>query len=334
MKILLTGGTGYIGSHTAVDLINRGYEVEIIDNLFNSKITVLDGIEKITGVRPKFYHADLLDTNKLDEIFANSNYDAVMHFAGLKAVGESVGKPLLYYYNNIGTTINLLEAMKKHKVKRLIFSSSATVYGDQDGVKLTENNQTGVGITNPYGQTKYMIEQILKDTAAANSDFEVTILRYFNPVGAHASGFIGEDPNDIPNNLMPIIMKVSTGEIPTLSVYGNDYNTPDGTGMRDYIHVVDLARGHVMAIEKMGPGVQIYNLGTGEATSVMEMINAFEKASGKPLSYKVTARRPGDLAKVFADPTKAEVELKWKTELTVADAMRDTINYLKHYEKR
>jgi UDP-glucose 4-epimerase len=334
MKILLTGGTGYIGSHTAVELINRGYEVEIVDNLFNSKISVLDGIEKITGVKPKFYHADLLDTNELDKIFASTQYDAVMHFAGLKAVGESVEKPLLYYYNNIGTTINLLEAMKKHNVKKMIFSSSATVYGDQDGVKLTESSQTGVGITNPYGQTKYMIEQVLKDTATANPDFEVTILRYFNPVGAHASGLIGEDPNDIPNNLMPIIMKVSTGEIPTLCVYGNDYNTPDGTGMRDYIHVVDLARGHVMAVEKMGPGVQIYNLGSGEATSVMEMIEAFEKASGKPLSYKVTTRRPGDLAKVFADPTKAETELNWKTELTVADAMRDTINYLKHYEKR
>ncbi|MBR6505468.1 UDP-glucose 4-epimerase GalE [Candidatus Saccharibacteria bacterium] len=334
MKILLTGGTGYIGSHTAVELIKRGYEVEIIDNLFNSKITVLDGIEKITGVKPKFYHADLLDTEKLDEIFTSNNYDAVMHFAGLKAVGESVGKPLLYYYNNIGTTINLLEAMKKHGTKRIIFSSSATVYGDQDGVKLTEKNQTGIGITNPYGQTKYMIEQILKDNVVANPDFEVTILRYFNPVGAHASGFIGEDPNDIPNNLMPVIMKVSTGEIPILSVYGNDYNTPDGTGMRDYIHVVDLARGHVMAIEKMGPGVQIYNLGTGEATSVMEMIKAFEEAGGKTLPYKITARRPGDLAKIFADPTKAEVELKWKTELTVADAMRDTINYLNCLKKR
>ena len=330
MKVLLTGGTGFIGSHTAVELIKNGYDVEILDNLFNSKITVLDKIEAITGVKPVFYKVDLCDKNAVDEVIEKGEYDVVIHFAGLKAVGESVEKPLKYYENNIGGTVNLLEVMKKHDVKKIVFSSSATVYGDQDGVKLTEEMQAGVGITNPYGQTKYMIEQILKDLSVADKEFEITILRYFNPVGAHESGLIGEDPNDIPNNLMPIVMKVSTGEIAELSIFGDDYDTPDGTGMRDFIHVVDLARGHVAAIEKMNPGVVVYNLGTGEATSVMEMVKAFEKTSGKKLPYKITARRPGDLAKVFADPSKAERELGWKAELTIADAMRDTINYLEH----
>ena len=329
MKVLLTGGTGYIGSHTAVELLKQGYEVEIMDNLFNSKIEVLDKIEVITGVKPKFYKVDLLDKEGMDELFKNGGYELVIHFAGLKAVGESVEKPLKYYENNVGGTINLLECMKKYGVKKLIFSSSATVYGDQDGVKLTEDMQTGVGITNPYGETKHVIEEILKDVAEAEPDFEVTILRYFNPVGAHESGLLGEDPNDIPNNLMPIVMKVSTGEIPVLKVYGNDYNTPDGTGMRDYIHVVDLARGHVAAASKMKPGVSIYNLGTGEATSVLEMVAAFEKASGEKLPYEIAPRRAGDLAKVFADASKAERELGWKTELTITDAMNDTINYLR-----
>lgn len=328
-KILLTGGTGYIGSHTAVELIQSGYDVEIMDNLFNSKITVLDKIEKITGVRPKFYEVDLLDVEGMDKMFAEGKYDLVIHFAGLKAVKESVEKPLKYYENNVGGTINLLEVMKNHGVKKILFSSSATVYGDQDGVKLTEDNQVGVGITNPYGQTKYVIEKILRDVAVADPDFEVIILRYFNPIGAHKSGLLGEDPNDIPNNLMPIIMKVSTGEIKELNVYGDDYNTPDGTGMRDYIHVVDLAKGHVAAIKKMQPGVSVYNLGTGEATSVLEMVKAFEDESGKALPYRIVARRAGDLAKVYADPSKAERELNWKAELTVKDAMRDTINYLK-----
>lgn len=330
MKILLTGGTGYIGSHTAIELIKQGHEVEILDNLYNSKITVLDDIKEITGVKPVFYQVDLMDKKAVDEVFAKGEYDAVMHFAGLKAVGESVEKPLMYYGNNIGGTVNLLEVMEKYGVKKIIFSSSATVYGDQDGVKLTEDMQVGVGITNPYGQTKYMIEQILKDLAVADPTMEITILRYFNPVGAHESGLIGEDPNDIPNNLMPIIMKVSTGEIKELSVYGDDYDTPDGTGMRDFIHVVDLAKGHVAALDKMKPGVEVYNLGTGEATSVMEMIKAFEKESGESLPYKIVSRRAGDLAKVYANPGKAEKELGWKTELTVEDAMRDTINYLKH----
>ena len=329
MKILLTGGTGYIGSHTAVELIAAGYEVEIVDNLFNSKITVLDDIAAITGVKPKFYQVDLLDKVKLDEVFESGGYDAVIHFAGLKAVAESVEKPLWYYENNIGGTINLVEAMLKYNVNKIIFSSSATVYGDHDGVKLTEEMQTGIGITNPYGQTKFMIEQILKDVAAAHPEFEVMILRYFNPVGAHKSGLIGENPNDIPNNLMPIIMKVATGEIAELSIYGNDYNTPDGTGMRDFIHVVDLARGHLAALNKMKPGVSVYNLGAGEATSVMEIVKAFEKESGKKLPYKIAPRRAGDLARIFADCGKAERELGWKAELTIADAMRDTLNYLR-----
>lgn len=334
MKILLTGGTGYIGSHTAVELINQHHEVEIFDNLFNSKIEVLDHIESITGTKPKFYKIDLLDAPALDELFEQNHYDVVIHFAGLKAVGESVEQPLKYYENNITGTLNLLKAMQKHHVNRIVFSSSATVYGDQDGVKLTEDNQTGVGITNPYGRTKFMIEEILKDLSIADPKFEITILRYFNPVGAHTSGLLGEDPNDIPNNLMPIIMKVSTGEIPQLSIYGDDYDTPDGTGMRDFIHVVDLAKGHVAAIDHMQPGVSIYNLGTGLATSVMEMVKAFEKESGQPLPYEVAPRRPGDLAKIYADPSKATRDLGWQTDLTIADAMHDTINYLNHYHNK
>ena len=334
MKILLTGGTGYIGSHTAVELIERGYEIEILDNLFNSKITVLDDIEKITGVKPKFHKVDLLDVPAMEKVFEEGKFDLVIHFAGLKAVGESVEKPLKYYENNVGGTINLLKCMKKYDVNKIVFSSSATVYGDQGVAELTEDMQTGVGITNPYGETKHVIEEILKDVAEADQKFEATILRYFNPVGAHKSGLIGEDPNDIPNNLMPIIMKVSTGEIKELSVYGDDYDTPDGTGMRDYIHVVDLAKGHVAAIEKMKPGVSIYNLGTGKATSVLEMVAAFEKASGKKLQYKIVGRRAGDLPKIFANPKKAKEELGWETELTIENAMDDTINYLKHYAKK
>ena len=333
MKILLTGGTGYIGSHTAIELIKLGYEVEIFDNLFNSKITVLDKIAEITGVKPVFYEADMLDKSAMDEIFKNGNYDLVIHFAGLKAVGESVEKPLKYYENNIGGTVNILECMKKYGLKKIVFSSSATVYGDQGIAELTEEMQTGIGITNPYGRTKYMIEEILKDVAVADDKFEATILRYFNPVGAHESGLIGEDPNDIPNNLMPIIMKVSTGEIKELSVYGDDYDTPDGTGIRDYIHVVDLAKGHAAAIEKMKPGISIYNLGTGKGTSVLEMVAAFEKASGEKLPYKIVGRRPGDLGEVFANPDKAAKMLEWKTELTIEDAMNDTINYLNNLKK-
>ena len=333
-RILVTGGAGYIGSHTAVELIERGYEIEILDNLFNSKITVLDDIEKITGMKLKFHKVDLLDMPAMEKVFKEGDFDTVIHFAGLKAVGESVEKPLKYYENNVGGTINLLKCMKKYGVNKIVFSSSATVYGDQGVAELTEDMQTGVGITNPYGETKHVIEEILKDVAEADQKFEATILRYFNPVGAHKSGLIGEDPNDIPNNLMPIIMKVSTGEIKELSVYGDDYDTPDGTGMRDYIHVVDLAKGHVAAIEKMKPGISIYNLGTGKATSVLEMVAAFEKASGEKLPYKIAGRRAGDLPKIFANPKKAKKELGWETELTIENAMDDTINYLRHYAEK
>ena len=332
MKILLTGGTGYIGSHTAVELINLGYEIEILDNLFNSKITVLDKIEEITGVKPVFHQVDLLDKDGLDKVMKEGHYDLVIHFAGMKAVGESVEKPLKYYENNVGGTINLLLSMKKHNVSKIIFSSSATVYGDQGVEEVNEEMQTGIGITNPYGRTKYMIEEILKDVSIANPEFQIVILRYFNPVGAHESGLLGEDPNDIPNNLMPIIMKVSTGELEKLKVYGDDYDTIDGTGMRDYIHVVDLARGHVAAMMKMEEGVKIYNLGTGEATSVLQMVAAFEKASGKKLPYEIVGRRPGDLGKICANVEKAWRELDFKTELTIEDAMNDTINYLRTLE--
>lgn len=330
MKILVTGGTGYIGSHTAVELIEAGHEVEILDNLYNSKIEVLDRIEEITGVKPKFYDVDLRDAEALEKVFRENKYDAVMHFAGLKAVGESVEQPLRYYENNIGGTINLLECMQEYGVKRLIFSSSATVYGLQDSPKCIETMKTGAGISNPYGRTKYMIEEILKDVVVAHPDFSVTILRYFNPIGAHKSGLLGEDPNDKPNNLMPIIMKVATGAIDQLSVYGDDYDTPDGTCIRDYIHVVDLAKGHLAALDKMAAGAQIYNLGSGEGHSVFEMVEAFDKTSGTKLPCQVVGRRAGDLAEMYADPSKAERELGWTTELSIDDAMQDTLRYLKH----
>ncbi len=328
-KILATGGTGYIGSHTVIELQSKGYEVEILDNLFNSKVTVLDKIEKISGKKPKFYQVDLLDEAALDKVFKEGKYDAVIHFAGLKAVGESVEKPLVYYRNNITGTVNLLEAMQKYGVNEIIFSSSATVYGEQDTPCCVETMQTGLGITNPYGRTKFFIEEILKDYAVANKDFKATILRYFNPIGAHPSGLIGEDPNGIPNNLMPIIMRVADGRIAKLSVYGDDYPTEDGTCRRDFIHVVDLAKGHVAALEHEHEGIQIFNLGTGKPSSVKEMIAAFEKASGQKLPYDIVGRRAGDLAEIYADPGKAERELGWKAELTIDDAMRDTINFLK-----
>ncbi len=329
-KILITGGTGFIGSHTAVELIQAGYEVEILDNLYNSKIGVLDKIEKLTGVKPKFHEVDLRDAEAMAEVFEDGDFETVIHFAGLKAVGESVEQPLRYYENNVGGTINLLECMQEYGVNRIIFSSSATVYGEQDAEKLSEEMETGRNLTNPYGRTKYMIEEILKDVCVANPEFSATILRYFNPIGAHESGLLGEDPNDKPNNLMPIIMKVATGEIPELQIYGNDYDTPDGSCIRDYIHVVDLAKGHVAALRGMSEdgGVQIYNLGSGRGTSVFEMVKAFSEASGKALPYKVVARRSGDLATVCAEPSKAKRELDWETELTIEDAMRDTLNYL------
>lgn len=332
MRILVTGGTGYIGSHAAVELIRAGHEVEILDNLFNSKIGVLDIIKDLTGVKPKFYEVDLLDAEATDKVFADSKFDAVIHFAGLKAVGESVEQPLRYYENNISGTVNLLKSMAKHGVKKIIFSSSATVYGDPGVDSFTEDLPTGQGITNPYGRTKYMIEEILKDVAVADTEFSATILRYFNPVGAHSSGKLGENPNGRPNNLMPIVMKVAKGEYEKLSVYGDDYPTADGTCVRDYIHVVDLAKGHLAALNKMAPGVQIYNLGSGKGTSVLEMIAAFEKASGEKLPYEIVGRRAGDLPTLYANPEKALKELGWKTELTIDDAMADTLRYLRNAE--
>lgn len=329
-KILVTGGTGYIGSHTAVELMQAGYEVEILDNLYNSKLEVLDKIAELTGSKPKFYNVDLRDAEALAKVFQDTKYDAVMHFAGLKAVAESVEQPLRYYENNIGGTVNLLECMQEFGVKKIIFSSSATVYGEQDTEAYTETMTTGQSITNPYGWTKCMIEQILKDTATANPEFEVTILRYFNPVGAHSSGLLGEDPNDRPNNLMPIIMKVATGEYDQLSIFGDDYPTPDGSCVRDFIHVVDLAKGHLAALEHMGKGVQIYNLGSGEGHSVFEMVAAFDKVSGIKLPCQIVGRRAGDLAGFYADPSLAAKELGWTTELSIEDAMRDTLNFLKH----
>ena len=329
-KILVTGGTGYIGSHTVVELMQAGYDVEILDNLYNSKHEVLDKIAQLTGKKPKFYNVDLRDAEALAKVFQDTQYIAVIHFAGLKAVAESVEQPLRYYENNLGGTINLLECMQEFGVKRIIFSSSATVYGEQDAEAYVETMTTGQDITNPYGWTKSMIEQILKDVAHADPEFEVTILRYFNPVGAHSSGLLGEDPNDRPNNLMPIIMKVATGEIPELSIYGDDYPTPDGSCVRDFIHVVDLAKGHLAALQHMQNGVKIYNLGSGEGHSVFEMVAAFDEASGTKLPCQVVGRRAGDLAGFYADPSLAAKELGWTTELSIQDAMRDTINFLKH----
>ena len=331
MKILVTGGTGYIGSHTVVELQNQGHQVEILDNLFNSKITVLDKINQITGQTPVFQKIDLLDYPKMHELFAATQFDAVIHFAGLKAVAESIEQPLRYYENNVTGTLNLLKCMAEFKVNKIIFSSSATVYGSTNSGKLDESMTTGVGITNPYGETTHVIEKILKSEVIARPELSVVILRYFNPVGAHISGLLGEDPNGIPNNLMPVVMRVAEGKIKELQVYGDDYDTPDGTCIRDYIHVVDLANGHLAALKATDtPGAKIYNLGSGKGSSVLEIIKAFEEASGKPLSYRITDRRPGDLAEIFADPSKAKRELDWQTELTVADAMRDTINFLNH----
>lgn len=330
MKILVTGGTGYIGSHVVIELLNRDHKVEIVDNLINSKISVLDQIQKITGKKPLFHQIDLLNKTALDQIFANSQFNLVIHFAGLKAVAESVEQPLKYYNNNITGTINLLEIMQKYHVYNFIFSSSATVYGDQGVEKCTESLPTGINITNPYGRTKFIIEEILKDLAISNPNFNIIALRYFNPIGNHPSGLIGEDPNGIPNNLMPYIMKVAKNELSELSIYGNDYTTADGTCLRDFIHVVDLAKGHLAAINGLKPGFTAYNLGTGNPTSVLQMVTTFEEISGKPLPHKFVARRTGDIAKLYADPTKAKKELNWQTSLTVEDAFRDTIAFLNH----
>lgn len=331
MRVLVTGGTGYIGSHTTVELLKVGYEVELLDNLVNSKEETVEKIKKITDKRPRFYEVDLCNFKETEKVFKDTKFDAVIHFAGLKAVGESVEKPLEYYENNIVSTLNLLKLMKETNVPKLIFSSSATVYGDQgpEEKAYNEGMTTGVGITSPYGWTKSMIEQIIRDFAVATPGFSATLLRYFNPIGADRSGELGEDPNGIPNNLMPIVMKVFLGEIPELTVFGDDYPTEDGSCKRDFIHVTDLSLGHIAALEKMHEGVQVYNLGSGKATSVFEIIREFEAVSGEKLPVKIGARRAGDLAEFYADPSKAKRELDWATRLSVKDAIVDTLNYLK-----
>ncbi|MFY9175895.1 MAG: UDP-glucose 4-epimerase GalE [Caldicoprobacterales bacterium] len=324
MKILVTGGAGYIGSHACVELLNAGYEVVVVDNLSNSKEEALRRVEEITGKSLKFYKADLLDSQALDTIFKEESIDAVMHFAGLKAVGESVSIPLHYYHNNITGTLLLCEAMQKYGVKNMVFSSSATVYGDPSRVPITEDFP--LSATNPYGQTKLMIEQILRDLYRSDNSFNIAILRYFNPVGAHKSGRIGEDPKGIPNNLVPYITQVASGKLEELKVFGNDYPTPDGTGVRDYIHVVDLVLGHLKALDKLmtNPGVVTYNLGTGKGYSVLEMVKAFEKVTGKPIPYKIVDRRPGDIASCYADPSKANKELGWTATRGLEEMFQDS----------
>ena len=332
MAVLLPGGLGYIGSHTAVELLNEGKEVIILDNFSNSKPDVIEKIEKITGKKIKFYEADYLEREKVEKVFEENDIEAVINFAGYKAVGESVKEPLKYYHNNITGCLVLLETMKKYGVKKFIFSSSATVYGDPEVVPITEETKTG-GTTNPYGTTKLFIEQILKDTYNADNTLDICILRYFNPIGSHESGLIGENPQGIPNNLMPYIVRVASGELKELSVFGNDYNTPDGTGVRDYIHVVDLAKGHVKALnklEKEGQGLYIYNLGTGKGTSVLDIVKAFEKSTGEKVAYKIVERRPGDIAECYADATKAKEELGWEATKTIEDMCKDSWNYIKN----
>ncbi len=323
MNVLVTGGAGYIGSHTVLELLSEDHRVVVVDNLSNSSEEALKRVQKITGKQLTFYKEDLLNKTALDTIFSDHEIDSVIHFAGYKAVGESVEKPLMYYDNNITSTLYLCELMKKHGVKNIVFSSSATVYGDPHEVPITEDFP--LSATNPYGRTKLFIEYILKDLHVADDSWNIALLRYFNPVGAHKSGLIGEDPNDIPNNLMPFVSQVAVGKLKELSVFGNDYPTPDGTGVRDYIHVVDLAIGHLRALEKLttDPGLVIYNLGTGKGTSVLEMVNAFEKASGKQVPYKITPRRPGDIAACYADPSKAEQELGWTAKRGIEEMCRD-----------
>ena len=314
MAVLVTGGAGYIGSHTVVELLNSGKEVVIVDDLSNSSEKVVDRIEEITGKRPKFYKVNILDEKEFEKIFEENKIDSIIHFAGFKAVGESVAKPLAYYTNNLVNTLIVLNTMKKYGVRNLVFSSSATVYGDPHTCPILENFP--LSTTNPYGSTKLMIEDMLRDITKADKELNVAILRYFNPVGAHESGRIGEEPNGIPNNLMPYITKVAIGKLEMLSVYGNDYPTHDGTGVRDYIHVVDLALGHLKALEKLetNPGLVTYNLGTGKGYSVLDMVKAFGKACGHEIPYKIVERRPGDVAMCYADPTKAKNELGWEAK--------------------
>ena len=328
MAILVTGGTGFIGSHTVVELINSGKEVVIVDNFSNSKPEVLNRIEKITGVRPVFYEADILDKPALDRIFEEQKIDAVIHFAGYKAVGESVKKPLEYYHNNITGTLMLCQSMKEHNCKNIVFSSSATVYGMNNPVPFKEEMPTSA--TNPYGYTKVMIEQILSDLCVSDPDWSVVLLRYFNPIGAHESGLIGENPNGIPNNLLPYVSQVAIGKLEKLSVYGDDYDTVDGTGVRDYIHVVDLALGHLKAIDYSlsHKGVEAINLGTGNGTSVLQIVHAFEKACGHKIPYVIAPRRPGDIASCYADASKAKKLLGWEAVRTIEDMCQSSWNFI------
>lgn len=324
-RILVTGGAGYIGSHTCVELLENGYEVVVVDNLYNSSEKALERVEQITGKSVKFYKADLLDQEALNAVFDAEQVDSVIHFAGLKAVGESVEKPLEYYQNNITGTLNLCFAMRAHGVKNLIFSSSATVYGEQEVMPITEEMPKKPA-TNPYGWTKWMIEEILKGVHTADPEWNVILLRYFNPIGAHKSGLIGEDPKGIPNNLVPYVAQVAVGKRLCVQVYGDDYDTPDGTGVRDYIHVVDLAKGHVKALEKLEEklGVSVYNLGTGTGSSVFDVIHAYEKACGKELPYEVKGRRAGDVAYCYGDASKAEREMGWKAQYNIEDMCEDS----------
>lgn len=318
MNILVTGGTGYIGSHTVVELLGDGHSITIVDNLSNSSNDVIDRIKEITGKKVSFVVVDLCDRQKTDQLFATHNFDAVIHFAGLKAAGESVRKPLEYYRNNIGSTLSLLSAMQKYGVNKLVFSSSATVYGDPGTPVYTEDLPTGQKIPHAYGQTKCMIEQIIQDVAIANPHFEASLLRYFNPIGAHASGKLGENPLGTPNNLMPLITQVAAGQREKLYIFGNDYPTPDGTCLRDYIHVVDIAKGHLAALEHLRPGVHAYNLGSGKPTSILELIAAFTAATGCSIPFEFAPRRPGDLPEFYADPAKAKEGLGWEAKESVA----------------
>lgn len=327
MNILVTGGAGYIGSHTVVELLGSGHTVVVVDNLANSSLESIKRAEEITGKNVIFYKLDIRDKSALKNVFSTNTIDAVIHFAGLKAVGESTKKPLDYYDTNVYGSIVLIEVMAECGVQKLIFSSSATVYGEPGVTKYTEDLPAGQNISSPYGKTKYIIEQIIADTAAANPDFHATILRYFNPIGAHESGKIGEDPSGIPNNLMPFIAQVATGKRDKLAIFGNDYDTPDGTCLRDYIHAVDLAKGHIAALAHLTAGIHTYNLGSGKATSVLELVRAFERASGVPIAFEFAPRRAGDLPEYYADASKATKELNWRTEKSIADMCRDTWNW-------
>ena len=333
-KILVTGGAGYIGTHTCVELLNKGEEVVVLDNFSNSNPQALENVKKITGKDLKFYQGDMIDRNILEKIFTENDIEAVIDFAAYKAVGESVQKPVEYYTNNVSTVLVLLDEMKKHNVKTLVFSSSATVYGDPEVVPITEECKVG-GTTNPYGTSKLMVEQILKDLYKSDNEWNIAILRYFNPVGAHESGLIGEDPKGVPANLMPYIQKVAAGKLKELSVFGNDYDTKDGTGVRDYIHVVDLAIGHIKALDKLRKdkaGMHIYNLGTGVGYSVLDMVNAFEKANNIKVPYKIAPRRAGDIAMCYSDPKKAKEELGFEATRTLEDMCRDSWNFERNHE--